>query len=164
MPAFGLTSNVEEFEQALGNVSEGVVADKLNLFMRKTMFDLMRMVIQKTPVDTGRARGGWTAVEGLTGVGRLGLASIASPGGSGTSTQESAVQEGRSKSNLEENLSGVSKAITVTNAVEYITLLEFGHSDQAPDGMVRVSIREFAAKSQFLEDLGGDIESAYMGA
>lgn len=162
--SFGITSNADSFAAALGNVSETVVETKLNLFMRKTMFDLMAAIIRRTPVDTGRARGGWTAVEDMTGVPSLNLARVPAPSGATGSVQQQEVAEGKSKSDLQENLSGVSKSITVTNGVDYITLLEFGRSDQAPDGMVRVSIREFVAKSRFLEDLGGTIEQAYMGA
>lgn len=108
-------------------------------FARALMFDLLRLVINKTPVDTGRARAGWGA-----GADRLGIPIPAGPGAS----------EGRALSEYREQQRGASLRITVTNRVAYIEELEYGHSLQAPLGMVRLAARELAQR------LGGRLPAA----
>lgn len=71
------------------------------LVLRKVALDVQKRVMERTPVDTGRARAGW----GLS-------------------------------------MTGTHTAV-ISNNVEYIIPLEFGHSKQSPNGMVRVTIAEF---------------------
>jgi hypothetical protein len=72
------------------------------LVLRKVALDVQRRVMERTPVDTGRARAGW----GLS-------------------------------------MTGTHTAV-IHNSVEYIIPLEYGHSKQAPAGMVRPTIAEFS--------------------
>lgn len=75
-----------------------------------------------TPVDTGRARANWFVSEGAPR----------------TDTTESTTPEQRPQ------LTGRAP-IYVTNSLPYIVPLEFGHSKQAPHGMVRKALAEVAA-------------------
>ena len=62
--------------------------------------EALARIMNKTPVDTGRARAGWRVAK----TGKL--------------------------------------KFTVFNTVHYIIYLEFGHSKQAPRGMVAITIQE----------------------
>jgi hypothetical protein len=88
-------------------------------------FDLLNRVVRRTPVDTGRARAGWSAAGRALGM------SIPVP--------ENASPE---DSEYEEHLDGDDKYIRITNRVHYVPYLEYGHSTQAPLGMVRISMVE----------------------
>ena len=90
-------------------------------------FDLLRDVILKTPVDTGRARGGWGA--GAEAVG------IRVPAKQGHA-------EGRARSEFSAAKRGNAVRLVTTNRVDYIEHLEAGTSTQAPFGMVRLAYRE----------------------
>ena len=106
--------------------------DRADLVVRKVALDLFSKVVLKTPVDTGRARGHWTAgvnhaPAGLTGrLDKSGAGAIA-----GIAATVSTARAGDS--------------IYLANNLPYIVRLEYGHSKQAPAGMVRTTIDEFQA-------------------
>lgn len=81
---------IKDFADAVGASVEDIAA--------KIAMDAYAGVVQRTPVDTGRARGAWT-IE----------------------------QDGPAD-------------WTIANNVEYIQALENGHSQQAPTGMVAVTL------------------------
>lgn len=104
-------------------------------------------VIQRNPVDTGRSRAAWTPL-----MDRLGVPSTALVGaGSG-------VAKGRREGSVAFDFNGPRQSITITNAVPYIVPLEFGSSDQAQAGMVRITMRELRAGSKFTEELRDNVE------
>lgn len=94
---------------------------------RALFMELLRRVILKTPVQTGRARGGWGA-----GAEALGFDVPRGPDYSG----------GRALSEFKQGQALFSLRISVINKVAYIEALESGTSKQAPFGMVRISVRE----------------------
>lgn len=83
--------------------------DLRDAFIAKTG-DLFTSIILLTPVDTGRARGGWQIESSETAGGGI--------------------------------------HIEIFNSVPYIIYLEFGWSTQAPRGMVRISLAQFARNMQ----------------
>jgi len=94
---------------------------------RGTALDIFSKVILRTPVDTGRARGNW----------QCSINNLAS--GETTGTGRSAL--GRAK-----NATGKAKItdkIYLINNLPYIKKLEYGSSQQAPRGMVRVTLSEY---------------------
>jgi len=94
-----------------------------DIVIKKIALDLLRRVIMKNPVKTGRARSGWyPALDGLGGK--------SPPGGE---------REGKYVEHLKGTLD---KYVLLINNVKYIMYLEYGSSSQAPAGMVRVSLRE----------------------
>jgi len=103
-------------------------AEKAALFVfRGTALDIFSKVILRTPVDTGRARGNWQC-------------SLNNPAsGEVTGTGRSAL--GRAKSAT--GKAKVTDTIYLINNLPYIKKLEYGSSQQAPRGMVRVTISEF---------------------
>ena len=106
--------------------------DRADLVVRKVALDMFSKIVVKTPVDTGRARGHWTAgvnnaPSGLTGrLDKSGAGAIA-----GIAATVSTARAG--------------DRIYLANNLPYILKLEYGHSKQAPSGMVRTTIDEFQA-------------------
>jgi hypothetical protein len=113
--AFDFAADLEKAAQVLGIESAREVAVTLT-------YQLDRLITQGTPVDTGRARANWFVSEGAP---RL-------------ETTESIVPEPRPR------LTGES-VMFITNSLPYIVPLEYGHSKQAPYGMVRKAIAEVQA-------------------
>ena len=74
--------------------------ENANKIVKKVCFDIYENIKDRTPVDTGRARGGWNITEYVS-------------------------------------------MTRIFNNVEYIVVLEYGHSKQAPHGMVRITLREY---------------------
>lgn len=116
----------------------------VEVIFRKTILEIGKRVVEKTPVDKGYARGGWQTTTGSP-------ASVdVERTGAGPALQE--LQGVALQAQL-------SDAVFLTNLVPYIGVLEFGgypldpeggegktvggFSTQAPNGMVRVTIAEF---------------------
>src|SRR4051812_15283579 len=104
----------------------------LDLVVRKVALDLFLRVIYKSPVDTGRFKSNWqvainTIPQGVTaGADKSGSPSIARV--TAAATRFAAGQ-----------------VIYLVNNLEYARALEYGHSKQAPGGMVRLSVAEYGA-------------------
>ena len=105
---------------------------KTSLAVRKISLDILRSVVFKTPVDTGRARSNW-----FVGVGGPVVKATDSHDTIGTST----VNSGASQIN---KASG-DESIFITNSLPYIGRLENGYSQQAPAGMVAVTMASVQA-------------------
>lgn len=129
---FSLEFETRKFQRWTQELIDGVEDDVAEDALRKIAFDFTRKVIMRTPVDTGRARAGWTAWIDKQPEFQVRI------GG----TDPAAVREGKARSDYEEDLQGPRKSITIVNAVEYIMALEFGHSAQAPAGFMRITMRE----------------------
>ena len=104
--------------------------EQSELVAKKIMIELFNRVIQKSPVDTGRFRANWNCSIGSPD---LSTSQAIDPSGSGaiskaTSTVVSYTLNGQS--------------VFLTNNLPYADRLENGWSDQAPNGMVRLSMME----------------------
>lgn len=111
--------DIKKFAKKTGNnASEQAVA---------TLMKLNELVVKRTPVDTGRARGGWTASLGAIS---LNLGTV-DKNGTKTISKCNAVAQ-KAPSNI----------YYLSNNVSYIGFLELGSSKQAPSGMLRKSIKE----------------------
>lgn len=102
----------------------------IDVIRRKTTLEVFSKVVKKTPVDTGRARGNWQTTIGSPASGEI--ERLDRSGAASVSEVVSVV--GRS---------GLTDVVFLTNNLPYIGVLEYGHSRQAPRGMVRTSIAEF---------------------
>ncbi len=101
-------------------------------FIRKIGIDLLRKIIEKNPVDTGRSRAAWAPLfeaEGLPIPEADPVATLLE----GHGAVEGRIEEGETKGGY---------YLTIVNNVPYVLYLEYGSSDQAPEGMVRVSMQE----------------------
>lgn len=102
--------------------------DKADLVVRRTALELQSMMIERSPVDTGRFRSNWNA----------------SVGAADTSTSAAAGSDakGRSAAVLEGWKAG--QTIMLTNSLPYAKRLENGWSQQAPYGFVRLSVQLYS--------------------
>jgi len=97
--------------------------------LRKVVFEMFSRIVQRTPVDTGRARGAWAVTmapaPAWTDTGALDPSAAAS----GVLTALNNVKAG-----------GI---VWIASGLPYIQRLEYGYSKQAPSGMVRITAVEF---------------------
>lgn len=96
---------------------------------KRVAFALYSSIVEKTPVDTGRARGNWHITVG---------------GQSYEVFDNEAKTDSSVNTMITNGLSQISgsgdKSIFIQNNVEYIVPLEYGKSKQAPNGMVGITV------------------------
>lgn len=103
---------------------------KIELAVRKIALDVFKEVILMSPVDTGRLRGNWQVAIGSVASGTVEIDDKA-----GTATI--------SKVQAETMKLQVGQTITLVNNLPYARPLEYGHSKQAPGGMVRLTVQKW---------------------
>lgn len=126
-------SNLHEFEAGLIREAEEI-EERVEKLHRAILLEALRGVVLMTPVDRGRARGGWQTTHGEPAAG--------SPLRLDKSGQQT-IAEGAP-------IALSAEAFTIsylTNNVIYIVPLENGHSKQAPRGMAAVTVARL--KRQF---------------
>lgn len=110
---------------------------QLTTVVKKIGFDLFRRIILKTPVDTGRARASWTLA--INAPDR----SVADPGAHQEyQTGADGAAEAKATAVMASLQAGKYEPVWISNNLPYIEALEHGHSQQAPQGMVALSIAE----------------------
>jgi hypothetical protein len=105
---------------------------RADLVLRKVALDLFTRVIMRSPVDTGRFRGNWQVAIGSVPDGVLDLDDKS---GTATISAASATAAGVKAGEI----------IYLVNNLPYGPSLERGHSQQAPTGMVGITVAEFQA-------------------
>lgn len=98
---------------------------------KKIALEALSRTVQKTPVLTGRARGAWNV--SLSGP-NLQAGGKSDIGGGNTVSRGAAVID---------QVDSYSE-IWIGNNVEYIIPLEYGSSQQAPRGMLRLTLQELS--------------------
>lgn len=121
--------NKGRFSKALRDFGGAVVPKRALKLQQVMSLDLLRRIVFKTPVDTGRARGNWQTST------------------SGSSDSEVPPMDPISAGAIVIASAQPYGVITLFNNVKYIRKLEDGSSQQAPLGMVKVSVAE--AEAQF---------------
>ena len=101
--------------------------DQIDTVVRKTAIDLQASMIEKSPVDTGRFKSNWQC-----GIGAINSDASAAP---------NADAQGRTVAVLQGYKPG--NTIWLTNSLPYAKRLENGWSQQAPAGMVRLTMQDF---------------------
>lgn len=101
---------------------------KAEMVVRKTALELQSSMVERSPVDTGRFRGNWQC-----GIGQM---------NAGTSDAPNSDAIGRTALALSAWTPG--KTIWLTNSMPYSYKLEHGHSAQAPFGMVKLTVQNYA--------------------
>ena len=140
--ALTLEFEMEGFRRWTEDLIKGMEKDGAKRALKATAFEFLGRVIEKTPVDEGRARGGWMSY--LLANGQPAVTNGSDP---------TAIAEGIEASSFREKFTSSEQFIILVNAVEYIVVLEFGHSSQAPAGMMRLTFRELQAGETLTEDL-----------
>jgi len=101
--------------------------EKRPKFMRKILFQAFKEITQLTPVRTGRAKGNWFPSEG-------------SPEVKVTDEKESSQKGAPADVSRVLNIHVTGrKDLYIANSLPYIDALENGHSQQAPNGMVKIT-------------------------
>ena len=103
----------------------------LNKAARAVALDLFSRVIVRSPVDTGRFRGNWQIDVSIV---PEGWAEQFDRGGQAT------IDKGRAGLAAYK----LGQTISIRNNLPYAVALENGHSGQAPTGVVKVTVVEFA--------------------
>lgn len=114
--------------------------------LRRAMFDLFSDVVARTPVDTGRLRANW-------------VVSAGEPKADASDSTDEAEATKQVQSVLSIKLGGW---VYLSNSLPYASTVEYGlypdppkggagktrngFSTQAPDGMVRVAVRDFRTR------------------
>ena len=98
------------------------IHQRIDTKVRSATIGVFSSVIRMTPVDTGRAKGNWQCT-------------IGSP-----ATGEAMTNEMTMIATVPQHAGA---KVYLTNNLPYIQKLEYGHSQQAPSGMVRISIDRF---------------------
>jgi len=113
-------NDIRRFEQMVSGASGQTI--------RAAALEVFTSIIERTPVDTGRARGNWQTSTNARPRGTLPIRSA-------------------NKAVAEANLSALTYTLADTiyfaNNLPYIQRLEDGWSQQAPAGMVQVSLDGF---------------------
>ena len=104
--------------------------DKAHIVVRKTAFELQGMMIDMSPVDTGRFRSNWAV-----GLGAINTSADAAPDKTGDAAK------GRAQAALQGWKPG--QTIYLSNSLPYALRLERGWSQQAPSGVVRLTVQRY---------------------
>jgi hypothetical protein len=153
-------NDARSFQLALGKYADGIPA-KVSAMVKKVTFELLRMIVVRTPVDTGRAAGSWMVAAG-------GVDGFVLPDSASLSKDEAVSRAMMAVNKI--NFSDLNTVYWIFNNLPYIASLEFGlypkspkrgsrqpdgqyviktvdgYSKQAPAGMVRISIAEIEVK------------------
>lgn len=103
---------------------------KIETAIRKIALDVFAEVIMMSPVDTGRFRGNWQVAIGTTPSGTLEVDDKA-----GTATLAKAQAEALGLK--------AGQTIFLVNNLPYAQALEYGSSQQAPGGMIRLTVQRW---------------------
>ena len=139
-----IDSELDHLGVWMKHVTRHMDRDLVKKTARTFALEFVKRAIMRTPVDTGRARGGWTALMRMEGV----------PVPPDTRNSKNFSEEKFRKGEGESSARITDKYVEVINNVPYIMRLEYGHSQsQAPAGMVRISLRELRSDRDLPKNL-----------
>ncbi len=124
-------ANAKQFNAAI-NARMANIDANLNTIVRTVALQGLQRLVEKTPVDTGRARSNW-----FVDIGDPQDQGVAEPDKSGGS----AVARGGAVIAGYANANGLPE-INIHNTLPYIGRLENGYSSQAPGGMLALTVAE----------------------
>lgn len=126
-------ASLAEFNGQIEAFMDEQVPRDLLTFVRTLSLEALRRIVQKMPVDTGRARGSVQVTSNAPAVGETDRLDT---------TGSQTLAEGIAQIEAHDDAYGV---VYVTSNLDYILALENGHSGQAPNGMFAVTIAEIEA-------------------
>ena len=139
-------ADLANLNRMMTEVTKTLLPKQVGLFHRKVHLEVLKRVVMKTPVDTGRARGGWQSsigsmASGSTYQGREESSDPKAPKQmpSGPAAAHAMQQGIRVTAGLRSYSTSY-----ITNNVHYVRYLENGTSRQAPQGMVGLTLSEIS--------------------
>lgn len=133
-------TNLPAWQASIGRFTQGVMTRVLQA-QKKLAFDVLRGIVQKNPVRTGRSRAGW-----FVSVGDAPRTDTSPPRQQAYPNASAVISRGENGIARTQP----SQATWIYNNVEYIRRLEFDFfSRQAPQGMVRVTLSEVGGEETF---------------
>ena len=105
------------------------VEKKLEKVKRTFAFGLYNKIVEKTPVDTGRAKCNWN----------ISINKQDSTTNNGYTVKDLATRI-RENAGIVNEQGKAEDVIYISNNLPYIEALEHGHSQQAPEGMVKMTL------------------------
>ncbi len=141
--------NVEAFNAKLTATVKDMGAEEVTILQRAIAVEAVGRIIEKTPVDTGRAVGNWQVSQTVAAKTKAAFLKGTRHGKQKTLTEaEKRELQDRTRLAGEKVIAGVTPydIIWISNNVNYIERLEAGHSKvQALHGMVAVTLVELEA-------------------
>lgn len=126
-------ANTHEFDAKLTDFARRIKVAPEKV-VKKISFQLFRRIIEKTPVDTGRARASWNISIGRADPSVAPEGEYRSnPGGLAAKAMQVMAGYGAD---------GRLPVVIISNNLPYIVELDKGSSKQAPVGMVALSVQE----------------------
>lgn len=128
-----ISLDTDDFNKMVRDYTTRLMPKQAVTYLKWLGLQLLRRIVLKTPVDTGRARGNWQVTVGVPAEGEL-----------DDSDRRGRETIARGKANMVDvSFSGI---IWIANNLPYILQLEGGWSGQAPVGMLAVSMEEMVGK------------------
>lgn len=128
--------NLFQFEADLEKFAEDIDAE-IQTVIRKVVIALHDKIVERTPVDTGRARASWGIEEDTPGSFEQDE-DYFNPSGADSDAKLAQAEVRRDFDPY--------TIFWIFNNLPYILALEYGHSTQAPTGMVRIALAEVEAE------------------
>lgn len=117
------------FADQLRRLSEKAKVD-IETVVRKTVLDLQGGVVLRSPVDTGRFRSNW-------------MVGIGSKDSSTVTTEDKTGEASMARVAPAMATWKPGQSIFITSSLPYAQRIEYGWSDQAPGGVVRLTVQDF---------------------
>lgn len=136
MPTLRVEIDTGNLDQTLNRFRDHIRQSRSRL-TRQLANDALTLIIQRTPVESARARASW--VESLENLG-----STPPPNWQGATPVSQAIAEGRQLGALGSSTTDKSDTITFSSSVSYINYLEFGTTRIAPIRMVHSALQTIA--------------------
>lgn len=127
-----MANDLRSFQLQLDRAYERKVDQRVHAATRWVALEALRRVVMKSPVAEGRFKGNWQAALSVRPDGVL---DVVDPNGAATIAEGS-----RNISQLRPY-----EVVFLSNNVPYARRLEEGHSQQAPQGVVAVTVAELKA-------------------
>lgn len=127
-----VAKNFQGFSLDLEKFAKMVDQDVATVRRRATL-GILERVLRRSPVDKGRFRSGWFSTDGQP-------SAAVPPEIDGRITRDEATQ--RSKGQVTARFSQPYDTAWIVNNLPYGQRLEYGWSQQAPQGMVRIALAE----------------------
>ncbi len=132
-----MSSNINDFDKELRLFAQVKLPEDHTNLVKKVSMQALTGVVNKTPVDTGRARSNW-----MTAVNEVPSDTIALT--ADLSRAEASAESINRGTTIIDSLKPYS-TVNIANNLPYILPLEYGGSKQAPLGMARVTVAEIEA-------------------